>query len=354
MKYPRAELLQALNMVRPALAAKDLIEELSHVWFDGATITAYNDADLGIQVPFKTDFKGGVRGALLLGLLNASKAKEVELETTDDNHLKLVASRTRGKLAVLDSERSVWQFPEFDPKDGVKINEDFLRVLQAVLVSVGNDTSTPEKLGVTLVAEKTAVRMYSTDSKSVACVVAEAPKGKWFKPGLRVILPTAFCEQLLRLCSGGGSMHIAQDSVVAANPQGVMLYARLVDVQRPLDFVATFNQHADLKDGVAFDVPPKLALALERAMVILEGVVGESVEISTAAGKLRLEAHVEGRANVKDYITLPEGVPEVLLRVDPSLVKRALPYATQIAITEGAVVLLGEDDFIYLASASGG
>lgn len=353
MKYARVALLDALNTVKPALASKDLIEELSHVWFDGKTITAYNDADLGIQVPFKADFVGGIRGSLLLGLLHASRAKEVEIEPTEDGQMKLQAARTRGKLPVLDAERRVWEFPAVNMKASFDINEAFLRALKAVLVSVGNDTSIPEKLGVTIMAGGGQVRMFTTDSKSVAAVKVAAPKGDWLKNGARVILPTAFCEQVLRLCAGGGFMIIGKDHVIAGNADGVHVYARLVDCPYPLDFTGTVAKHSKLPDDVRFEVPPKLALALDRAIVLLEGVVGETVDMSIAAGKLRLEAHAEGRGNLKDFITL-EGVQDAELRVDPNLVKRALPYATEMGITEDAVVLLGADDFVYLASPTGG
>lgn len=353
MKYARAAMLDALNTCKPALAVKDLVEELTHVWFDGETMTAYNDADLGIQVPFKTDFKGGIRGSLLLGLLHNSRAKEVEIEPADeDGHMKLVAARTRAKLPVLETERAVWEFPKVGTKDTFDITPDFVRALRAVLISVGNDTSIPEKLGVTVIADGGA-RMYTTDSNSIATIKVAAPKGKWLAKGERVILPTAFCEQLLRLCSTGGFMEIRKDSVVAGNDQGVVVYARLVDCPNPLDLAGIVAQHRALPKGAVFEVPPKLALALDRAIVVLEGVVGESVDMWIGAGKLRLEAHVEGRASLKDFITMPEGVPDVQLRVDPSLVKRGLPHAVDMAITEQAVLLMGADDFLYMASPSG-
>lgn len=354
MKYARVALLNALNTVRPALAAKDLIEELTHVWFDGKTMTAYNDADLGIQVPFKTDFKGGIRGSLFLGLIHNSRAKEVELEPGDDGQMKLVASRTRGKLSVLDSERQVWEFPAFSTKNTFELDDVFLRALKAVMVSVGNDTSIPEKLGVTVMAGGSQARMFTTDSRAITAVKVAAPKGAWMKNGQRVILPTAFCEQVLRLCANGGFMEIAEDRVVAGNGDGVLVYARLVDCPMPLDFTGTIAQHTKFPEGAQFEVPPKLAGALDRAIVLLEGVVGERVSISTAAGKLRLEAHAEGRGNIKDFITLPEGVPEIELQLDPSLLKRALPLATHIALVEDAAVLTGDDGFVYLASTGEG
>lgn len=353
MKYARLAMLTALNTIKPALATKDLIEELAHVWFDGKTITAYNDADLGIQVPFKTDFTGGVRGSLLLGLLHSSRAKEVEIEPGDDGQMKLVAARTRIKLGVLDAANSLWQFPKVNLKNTFDITEDFVRALRNVLVSVGNDTSIPEKLGVTLVSDG-GVCFYTTDSKSMATARVAAPKGNWLPKKERIILPTAFCEQVLRLCASGGFMEVHPDYVVAGNADGVLVYARLVDCPQPLDLAGTVAAHSKYPKGALFDIPTKLALALERAIVLLDGVIAESISLSVSGGKLRLEAHVDDRGNVRDFITVPEDVPDVMIRVDPVLLKRALPFVHSMAVTDAAVVFIGDDSFVYLASASEG
>lgn len=148
-------------------------------------------------------------------------------------------------------------------------------------------------------------------------------------------------------------MVIAEDHAIAGTEAGVLVYARLVDCTNPLDFAGTVARHTDLGDS-QFEVPTKLALALDRAVVLLEGVVGESVDMSVTGGKLRLEAHAEGRGNLKDFIDVPPEVPSMALRVDPVLVKRGLANATDMAVTEDAVVLLGADEYVYLVSPSGG
>lgn len=351
MKYARIALLDACETVKPALAAKDLIEALTHIWFDGDTMTTYNDADLGIQVPFKTEFKGGLRGNLLLGLLANSKAKEVELTPTYNDHMQIVAARTKAKLAVLGMDLAVWDFPAPVMKNTFDIGEDFVRALKAVLVSVGNDTSIPEKLGVTMTADKAGVVLYTTDSKAVTQVRAATPKGKWMTKGDSVIMPTAFCEQVLRVCAAGGFMEVRKDCVIAGNGDGVLVYARLVDVHKPLDFAGTFAAHSKAKDK--FDIPTKLEGALDRAIVLLDGMaIGEPVTLLAFQDKLRVETHAEGRGNMKDFMDVP-GINEIELKVDPQLLKRALPYATEMVLTDQAVVFYGPDAFVYLASTGG-
>lgn len=352
MKMVRSELLAALNVVRPAIAAKDLIEELAHVWFDGETMTAYNDADLGMQVPFVTPFKGGLRGELLFGILNNSRAKEVSLEDSkNEGQMVLKAAAAKVDLVVLPEDRAVWQFPEVDGKSYFTIRNSFLAVLKAVLVAVGNDTTKPEKLGVTFEFDKSGAVLYTTDSKSIAEGVVHLEK-KGIKEGRRVILPTAFCEQVLRTCADGDRIDLWETGVVATTKAATKVYARQVDFTDPLDFASVLDKHNVGNGKGSFEIPARLELALERALVILNGEPGENIRLTVSAGKLRLEVAKEGRGTLDDSVPIDKGSPpDVSVLVDPAMLKRALPLTVDMIIGKDAVLML-DDQFSYLVSTS--
>ena len=78
MKLERKELLAALKACKPALAEKDPLTQLLCLWFSGQSLFAYNNV-IGIDAPLETDFKGGVQGALLFGLVSNSLAKQAEI-----------------------------------------------------------------------------------------------------------------------------------------------------------------------------------------------------------------------------------------------------------------------------------
>jgi len=44
MAYLRKDLLEILNIAKPALASKELVEELTHFWLLGTNVYAYNDS----------------------------------------------------------------------------------------------------------------------------------------------------------------------------------------------------------------------------------------------------------------------------------------------------------------------
>lgn len=348
MNIDRIALLAAINTVKPALATKDLVEELCMVWFDGQHAMAYNDAELGIQVPFKCPFTGGIRGELLLGLLSNSRAREITLDPDGDGKMKLKAARMKAELSVLNGSRSIWQFPEPNKKASFPIPEAFIAGLKAVLVSVGNDTSIPEKLGVT-VQFHGGVTLYSTDSVSMAQVQLEMNTKAKAKS---IILPTAFCEQLLRLCSKGGFIELRDDCAIAGNEDGVNIFARLVYSAKPLNFASIIEKHERWSKGAEMEVPDRLPLALERALVLLNGVPKAAVDFTIEEGHLTLETKADGRGHAKDVISIPDHVPDISVRLDPELIKRALPFAESMIFTNAALIMRAGDDFTYIAATT--
>ena len=349
MNHDRVAMLAALNLVKPALAAKDLVEELTHVWFDGETLTAYNDADLGIQVPFESPFKGGIRGSLILGLLQNSRAKEIIFDTeAEEGFVTLKAARAKARLTVLDIGRAVYELPKESPGT-FKFDETFISALKDVLVSVGNDTSIPEKMGVTITLGKD-ILFHTTDSKTLAEVVLPMDKG--FKGKGKAILPTTFCEQLIRLCGDGGFLDLQKDIVMATNPDGVLIWARLVESSaKPFDFIGAFDTHVKFPKGMPFELPSRLGLALDRALTMLDGLPDEPATFRVGGGKLRLEVQAEGRGELKDSIDIDPDVPDVSFKIAPNLIKRVMGVGTEIAMSDRVVYIVNKDGFSYLASA---
>lgn len=356
MNHDRVAMLAALNLVKPALATKDLVEELAHVWFDGETLTAYNDADLGIQAPFTSPFRGGIRGALLLGLLSNSRAKDVIFEPEEEGFVLLKAARAKARLTVLDPGRAVYELPA-DSSSVFKFGEDFTDALQSVLLSVGNDTSIPEKMGVTVIIEDGFIEMYTTDSKTIASaeVAIPAKAVKVLKGGSRYILPTAFCEQLLRLCGSGGFLDLQKDIVTARNDDGVFIWARQVEISdKPFNFVGSISRHTKFPKDAKFEIPSRLSLALDRSLTMLDGLPDEPARIAVSAGKLRLETTAEGRGELKDSVDIPDTVPDVTFRIAPALIKRALGLATHAQMSDKVIYMTNAQGFAYLASTAGG
>lgn len=353
MKLERKALLDALETVRPGLLNKAQIEAFSHIWFSGAKVMAYNDTNLGMEAPFECELKGGVRGPLLLGMLNASRAKEVEITEQGSDEILLKAGGTKLTLPLLPAEDAVWKFPKTETKP-FTLTKELLKAVDAVLVSTSDpEPSTPEKLGVTFEpsTEEGWMNLYTTDSVTIAASSCPLPKG--YKCS-RVTTPTAFWVETLKQCKEGGKVWLLEDSIIAESEKGVRIFAKLVDVPNPVDFegnIKTALPKAWAKK--ALPVPPRLPLAFQRACILLEGHEQGSVLVSAAQERVRLEAK-SSFGELKESIKLEDGKTvseDVEIALDPNFVSRGLKQADKFLLTEDCMALFHGTHSLYLVSA---
>lgn len=349
MKTERTTLLAALDVVKPAIATKALLEELTHVWFAKDQLLAYDDV-LGIRAPFQSDgLVGGIRGALLLGLLTNSMAKFVEITTEESGTEALLkASRAKLKLALLDADKAVWEYPSVKKDKFFSLTPEFMEALGDVLIAAGQDTSIPDQLGVTLSLDEDGLTLYATDANSIASASIEIPKGYDEE---YLVIPTPFCEQLIRLCTEEPRMAIVKEGVVAECKPGIGVYSRLVDVPEPADFAGQLSRA--LPKGFikkAVPIPPVLRLAVERALVVLDGKIAEPIKFFVKDGVLNLEAD-SPLGELRDSIQLEKEHEDVSIRVDPALIKRGLEKCDEMFVADSCLAMLGrKGNFVYAVS----
>lgn len=347
MKVGRLQLLSSLELLEDALSVKPIIEELTFLWFTGTHVYAYNDV-IGIVSPLETEFQGGMKGTLLLGLLQKSRAREIEIVPTENSEMFLKAANTRLNLAYYGMERAIWDVPTFDRDKSFPINEDFIRAISNAMLSIGHDTSIPDQLGITLIPDGKLLYLFSTDSKTISR--AMIPFECTFSE--RIILPAVFCQQLLKLCKAGtGRMLIDKDSVLVQNPNGTMLFSRLIETARPLEFHKTVDAvMSSLETRGLVPLPKRFKLAIERVAVVLESHLGEPAKFQISNNILQLQASTN-LGNIKDSMRLDEDHSNVELHVDPTLVKRALGDCSNFYLIPSCVIL-SDENFIHLISAS--
>jgi DNA polymerase III sliding clamp (beta) subunit (PCNA family) len=321
---------------------------LSHFWFTGQYVMAYNDK-ISISAPCKTNFVGAVPGNTLVDLLKASKAKDVELILDNDN-LLIKAASSRFKLGVMPSDSFLFEMPEFKSNRKLPVKgKEFLSCLSNCMWSVDENTTTPERLGVTLVAEGKELSFYSTDDKTMGYAYTEL-EGK--TDLTRIILPAPFCVQLLKLADPEApiQLEIEDDHVLYMAKNGVMLFGRLIETDRPLDFVEMVDHHypAGTEEQLV-SIPTKLKLILDRAVIITESNIEQPKTVVTVKeGKMRFVSKTEGRGEVYDVMQTPEH-PEVSVTIDPKLLKRVYGQFTYMLVTEQAVVM-AKDSKLYFVS----
>lgn len=347
----RQKLLDTLMMIRPALASNDLVPILTHAWFEGGRVLACNDA-IAISAPCEVGFTGAVPGATLLSVLQASRSKEVEF-IPGEQEVQVRAGGARLKLPLLPIEKFPFDMPE--PAKAAETlpvsSAEFVTAIESCLRSVSKDTSVADQLGVTVVPGKKNLLLYATNGVTISYVpVVFKGKVDWSLTQ-RVVLPTLFCEQLVRLGRQDKSakLVVAGDYALLSTAGGVHLYGKLVEIEHPLDFTEQIREVMPEDEAQrAVGVPAGLARVVERALIIADPT-GERVctQITVKDGVASFVTK-SGRGEMRDKLKL-EGHPDVSMSVDAQWVKIGCGFE-KILLTEGAAILRKGRELYLVAS----
>ncbi len=315
----RIDVVDLLDIVSPALAKSGLIPILSHLCFTGTHAMAYND-QIGISVPFKTEFTGAVPGDVLLNLLHNSKAKDIDF-IPSENELLIKAASSRLKLPLLPDSSFVFEMPESKTLSlPVKVG-DFISAVDECLLSVGNDASVPDQLGVTIIPDGKELAICATNNATLThSKVALSGKCDLKSP---ITLSTEFCRQLIKLAKNETKVEVHDDHALAISSIGVRLFGKLIEIEKPLDFLGVMKRH--VPDDViksAVPIPSKLRLMLERAIIVTMSSATEQTytEISIQGGKMRFVTQ-SMLGEVVDSVMLGEGHPDTKLKVNSKWLK---------------------------------
>lgn len=140
MKVQRDELVQALALVRPGLANKEIVENSTAIMFGGGRAITYNDEIYAsAPLPEGVELEGAVNGDKLYAILKQCKDSTITLK---QNKRELVvqgkAFRSGLKRTVLDTLPDVGE-----PKKWVKLTEPVLEGVRLCLFSVTHDATRP-------------------------------------------------------------------------------------------------------------------------------------------------------------------------------------------------------------------
>lgn len=347
MKFDLAILQAALGVVAPAIATKSAVDQLTHIWFYGDHIMGFNDV-IGISKPFETDFTGGLPGKVLLDLLGVADAKEVEI-TPKGDHVLVVVGSAEVELPCHSLDQSVFNFKDLAAvKSSFEVSAELRKALNLVMLTLSSkERPMVDQNGITLICDGDTLDLYTTDGVAMSCASVPPPAEFDLE---RLVLTPLFVEQLLRFCADGGKMSVTGDGALAMNEGGVCLFGRVID---PEDSATDYPQYLSrylpkgMRDKVV-EIPPRLRLALERALVISNKAV--PVTLTLDGEKLRIRVEVKGRGKLDDSMALAAPHNKAEIVIYPELIKRALPQVKTIGIARQCLVMTGDQGYVYLAA----
>lgn len=346
----RQELIDKLQLAAPALSSTDLVPVLQHFWFQQDTLTCYND-QIGIQTSLKSGFTGAIPSTLI-SLLSASRAKDVEFDYQKDGTLTVKAASSRFKLPYLtEKSMDIFTMPEpTNEKLPVDMNA-FLDAIESCSRSLKEDTSMPDSLGITLAYNNKAIDLYATNDSTISTARV---KTKQELKDFRVVISGEFCRQMLSLSKLDGSkaLEIHDDYSLFTCGDNI-LFGRLVDVQRPLDFESVIDTSFPVEaEKQLVAVPSKLELILDRAVVITESKQDRpKTTISIKGGIAKFFSQSTDKGEVHDTCQLEQNQPDVEVSIDPRLFRAGFGAYDKMLLTEQCLVM-SKGSSLYLVSAS--
>lgn len=136
----RGDLLDALNLVKPAVGGTDCTEEiLTHFAFDGSNVMATNEHAF-IKTPVEADVKCTVIADPFFKLVNGIAAEKVSLQM-DGSELSLKTKSINSKFRTL--EISEFSQPSKFSKKGKDVPTNFFEALYYCLKTVTKDKTDP-------------------------------------------------------------------------------------------------------------------------------------------------------------------------------------------------------------------
>lgn len=348
MKLDREPLIKALEQVKPALQSSGSIPALKHIWLDGKYLYAYNNA-LGIRVEYASELEPcGILGSVLMGLLQSTSAKEIDLTQTD-TQIDLKMGRASASVPVMDIEQNPWPFlvklPSSSGALSLSLTEELLAGLKQVRIIRASAPKRVEHYGVVVFPSKDQFTLYTTDSKALA----EVPvKGKLSKDLQRAVLPHAFVSQLLGL-KVGAKVCFLQDAIIAEAP-GTQVCSNLLDSTDVLDLPDLVDKTIGEQEPKRFPLPAEFGEALDRALVLAGSDLDKAfVTLTVAKKELSLIGKLADGLLQEKFPLKSVGEGEIVLGLEH--LKSLATEAEEFAIVKKALLLYGKDSALFVIAS---
>lgn len=346
----RTELLEKLERVAPALSNNNLVPILSHFWFKGDVLMAYND-QIAVSTKLACDFEGAVPSTLI-SLLSASRAKDVELLLNDKGNLEVKAASSKFKLPYMEKKAfEIFDMPKSDKTKALPVDvNEFLEALDCCTRSLKEDTSMPDSLGITLSYSNKGIDLYATNDATISYARV---KSKQELDNFRVVISGNFCRQMLALSKLDGAKHIeVHDDYSLFQCGDNLLFGRLVDVARPLDFDSVIAESfpKTVHKSLAA-IPSKLELILDRAVIITESKQERPKTMISVQGGIAKFFSQSENGEVRDSMQVEEQHPDVEITIDPRLFRNGYGGFDKFLLTENCLIM-AKGSSLYLVSAA--
>lgn len=333
MKIKKEELKEALAIVKPGLANKELIEQSTSFAFVNGRVVTYND-EVSISHPVKgLELTGAIKAEELYSLLGKLKEDEIEIEVTN-KEIQITCGRTKAGL-VLEEEIKL-PLEEIGELTGWQdLPKDFIEGLSFVLPACGRDMS---RAVLTCVHIVPVGGVEASDGFKVARYKLESKmpfEDDFLLPATAAkLIVTKNVKQIIK-SEGWAHFLTEEGSIISCR----ILYDKFPDV----------HPHLSITDGVELTLPNSLEEVMDRARVFTSGMsdMDESVLITIDNNKLMVESK-NSSGWFKEQVNMKYKDKKIMFGVTPILFGKILNKNNTCKIGENKILFKEANKWEYM------
>lgn len=333
MKVNKTELQQALEIVKPGLANKELIEQSTSFAFTNGRVITYND-EISISHPITgMELEGAIKADKLYALLGKIKKEEIEL-TVEENEILITSGRSKAGLALQSEIKLPLDEEEVTQHGKWKaLPVNFIKFMAFAVSSCTKSSSDPI---LTCVHVNKEGYIEASDSYRITrCELGEEMPIDTF------LIPATSTLDMLRLkptkiAEGKGWVHFKTD-------MGTIISCRIYEDEFP-----DTNPILKVK-GVQLILPQSITSVLDRASIFAkrDHSLDESITVSLENKRLKISAKAETEWFEEEVNVKYEGDP-ISFEVTPYLLKTIL-LETQACIYSSRKLKFEGEGWVYIA-----
>lgn len=327
----KTKLLEALEIVKPGLANKEIIEQSTSFAFMGDRIVTYND-EISISHPVDDlGITGAVKSEELYQLLAKLKRDDLQISVVD-NEIQIQAGKSKAGLRLQEKITL--------PVDGIgeigewqDLPETFIQHLRFVIQCCSNDMSQPI---LTCVHIRNDGVLESSDGFRIArCTGKEINVNDFLLPAN--IAQRVIAVNPMQIAEGNGWIHFRTQ-------QETVISCRIFTEKFP---TGKLDIHTQV-DGKEIKLPKTISEILERASIFSkkEHFLDEMITVSIDSKKIK----IRGESETGWY------EEEANIRYDDAPIQFTItPYLFQDILEKTQLCIMGEDkikfqdaDWIYV------
>lgn len=317
----KPSLLQALDLLRPALASKEIQENSTSFSFLGDRIVTYNGF-LSVCVPFQTGITGAVKADEFYKILNKIKADELTL-TVVGNEIQIQSGKTRAGLRI-DSKTLQAQEPE---NEFLELPQGFFEALNFCQFSASRDMTRPHLTCIHIQGQ------FITSSDNYRITETWMSKSSPYD----FLLPAMAVQYLPRY----NLTHMALDHSWAhfLDEQTGVLFSCLLKAGKLMDVASFFEV-----EGTTIRLPAELQDALERTKIMVEGDSALDLRITLRLESGRLICRGEKSIGwIEEILDLDYQGDQVDIIANPLFLAEILGRTQEMMVSQKVCMFWGEN-----------